>query len=196
VATEADFLRAICERPEDEFLRLVFADGLDDNGRPERAEFIRLQCELEKLGPARPVFYVWGAGVTISPKYDAVGPPPTPAGFMESVPQRVGFEMEVAIPESDAARAELGSVVDVEISGVAPYRSATFLDCVFCEQGPPEDGIVRAVIRSGGPPDPHREKRAALLERMAWLEGCGMSDPPAKPARPDPPQDNSAPPPG
>ena len=37
------FLRAICENPEDDTVRLVYADWLDENGDPERAEFIRLQ---------------------------------------------------------------------------------------------------------------------------------------------------------
>lgn len=37
------FLRAICENPEDDTARLVYADWLDENGDPDRAEFIRLQ---------------------------------------------------------------------------------------------------------------------------------------------------------
>jgi uncharacterized protein (TIGR02996 family) len=41
--TKADFLRAICEVPEDDTLRLVFADWLEENDEPELAEFIRLQ---------------------------------------------------------------------------------------------------------------------------------------------------------
>jgi uncharacterized protein (TIGR02996 family) len=41
------FLHAVCERPDDDTPRLVYADWLDDHGRPERAEFIRVECELE-----------------------------------------------------------------------------------------------------------------------------------------------------
>jgi|SRR5579883_363696 len=37
------FLHAICTNPEDDTVRLVYADWLDENGDPERAEFIRLQ---------------------------------------------------------------------------------------------------------------------------------------------------------
>jgi uncharacterized protein (TIGR02996 family) len=44
--TEKSFLQAVCETPEDDAPRLVFADWLDDNGQGERAEFIRLQCRL------------------------------------------------------------------------------------------------------------------------------------------------------
>jgi uncharacterized protein (TIGR02996 family) len=41
------FLQAICEAPEDDAPRLIFADWLDEHGEPDRAEFIRLQIELE-----------------------------------------------------------------------------------------------------------------------------------------------------
>jgi uncharacterized protein (TIGR02996 family) len=42
-------LRAICENPEDDTPRLVFADWLQEHGEEERAEFIRLQIELAGL---------------------------------------------------------------------------------------------------------------------------------------------------
>jgi uncharacterized protein (TIGR02996 family) len=48
------FLRAICEEPDDDTHRLVYADWLDEHGQPERAEFIRVQCALAKLGPDAP----------------------------------------------------------------------------------------------------------------------------------------------
>src|SRR5205807_1310210 len=50
-------LRAILDEPQDDVHRLVYADWLDDNGEPDRAEFIRTQIELAKLGeddPCRP----------------------------------------------------------------------------------------------------------------------------------------------
>jgi uncharacterized protein (TIGR02996 family) len=37
-------LAAVCEHPDDDTPRLVFADWLDEHGEPDRAEFIRLQC--------------------------------------------------------------------------------------------------------------------------------------------------------
>jgi uncharacterized protein (TIGR02996 family) len=40
------FLRAICENPDDDAPRLVYADWLDEHGDAERAEFIRLQIKL------------------------------------------------------------------------------------------------------------------------------------------------------
>jgi uncharacterized protein (TIGR02996 family) len=46
MANAAGFLRAILENPDDDAPRLIYADWLDENGEPERAEFIRVQCSL------------------------------------------------------------------------------------------------------------------------------------------------------
>ena len=51
------FLRAIIADPADDLPRLVYADWLDENNDPARAEFIRVQCELAGLpedDPRRP----------------------------------------------------------------------------------------------------------------------------------------------
>jgi uncharacterized protein (TIGR02996 family) len=53
--TEHDaFLQTIIESPDDDALRLVFADWLDEHGEAERAELIRLQCALNSLPPESP----------------------------------------------------------------------------------------------------------------------------------------------
>jgi uncharacterized protein (TIGR02996 family) len=41
-------LKAVCENPDDDTPRLVFADWLQENGEEERAEFIRLQIEVAR----------------------------------------------------------------------------------------------------------------------------------------------------
>jgi uncharacterized protein (TIGR02996 family) len=46
-------LRAICADPEDDTVRLVYADWLQENDDPERAEFIRVQIEYEWRRAAR-----------------------------------------------------------------------------------------------------------------------------------------------
>ena len=51
---EEALLRAIVANPDDDLRRLVYADWLDERGRPQdvaRAEFIRLQCEREQRAP-------------------------------------------------------------------------------------------------------------------------------------------------
>src|SRR5260370_35618753 len=40
------FLRDICENPDDDAPRMIYADWLSDHGQSDRAEFIRLQCRL------------------------------------------------------------------------------------------------------------------------------------------------------
>jgi uncharacterized protein (TIGR02996 family) len=49
MTTEAAFLSEIRERPDDDAPRLVFADWVDENGDPERADFIRTQCQMAAL---------------------------------------------------------------------------------------------------------------------------------------------------
>jgi uncharacterized protein (TIGR02996 family) len=47
------FWKAIREAPEEDGPRLVYADWLEEQGEADRAEFIRVQCALDKLGPDR-----------------------------------------------------------------------------------------------------------------------------------------------
>jgi uncharacterized protein (TIGR02996 family) len=49
IREEEAFLQAVIENPEDDAPRLIFADWLEEHGQPERAEFIRVQCELARL---------------------------------------------------------------------------------------------------------------------------------------------------
>lgn len=51
------FLRSIIEAPEDDTPRLIYADWLEDQHDPARAEFIRAQCSLATMSahdPSRP----------------------------------------------------------------------------------------------------------------------------------------------
>jgi uncharacterized protein (TIGR02996 family) len=43
-------LRAIIEHPEDDALRLVYADWLEEHGEADRSEFVRAQIERDRLG--------------------------------------------------------------------------------------------------------------------------------------------------
>ncbi len=47
MSSDEAFLRDICEHPDDEAPRLVYADWLEEHGNEARAEFIRVECELE-----------------------------------------------------------------------------------------------------------------------------------------------------
>jgi uncharacterized protein (TIGR02996 family) len=54
VTDEQLFLQAIISNPDDDNLRLVFADWLEDQGQCDRAEFIRTQFALANLGESDP----------------------------------------------------------------------------------------------------------------------------------------------
>jgi uncharacterized protein (TIGR02996 family) len=49
MSDEKALLAAIWAHPHDDTPRLVFADWLQEHEQPERAEFIRIQCELARL---------------------------------------------------------------------------------------------------------------------------------------------------
>jgi uncharacterized protein (TIGR02996 family) len=51
---EQELLAAVIEAPRDDALRLVCADWLEEHGNLDRAEFIRCQCELNRLIPGYP----------------------------------------------------------------------------------------------------------------------------------------------
>ncbi len=57
MSSDQGFLEAVLADPDDDFVRLVYADWLEEHGQPERAAFIRVQIELAKVAeddPRRP----------------------------------------------------------------------------------------------------------------------------------------------
>jgi uncharacterized protein (TIGR02996 family) len=55
--SDADaLLRAIVRHPGDDTPRLVYADWLEENGRAEEAEFLRVQCRLASADPSDPEY--------------------------------------------------------------------------------------------------------------------------------------------
>ncbi len=49
MASDEGFLQAVLADPDDDVVRLVYADWLEEHGNPDRAEFIRVQIELARL---------------------------------------------------------------------------------------------------------------------------------------------------
>src|SRR3954447_15308846 len=52
----AALLREIVRQPDDDTARLVYADWLQENGRPEEGEFLRVQCRLATAEPTDPEY--------------------------------------------------------------------------------------------------------------------------------------------
>lgn len=53
MSEESDFLNGIRATPEDNTLRLIYADWLDEHGKPG-GEFLRVECEMFSLPPPQP----------------------------------------------------------------------------------------------------------------------------------------------
>ena len=60
----------IIEHPDEDASRLIFADWLDEHDQPERAEFIRLQCQRARAPADHPDQETW--------------PPPLPRPELQS----------------------------------------------------------------------------------------------------------------
>jgi uncharacterized protein (TIGR02996 family) len=91
---EEAFLQSICEDPDDDAVRLIYADWLEEHGKPERAEFIRVQIELARLPRWHPRWQQCLAHQRHLLAGDASGLPPLPEqvgwgqfgrGFVEGV---------------------------------------------------------------------------------------------------------------
>lgn len=54
--TNAALEKAIVAHADEDTPRLAYADWLDENGNPDRAEFIRVQCRLAEMSPADPAW--------------------------------------------------------------------------------------------------------------------------------------------
>jgi uncharacterized protein (TIGR02996 family) len=98
VTDRADLLAAILANPDDDNVRLVYADWLQEHGDDARAEFIRVQIELAKLPPKpRELFVADGAGK----RMEGLGVALTPRGdghYSVSDAER-GLSIESFVPD-------------------------------------------------------------------------------------------------
>jgi uncharacterized protein (TIGR02996 family) len=122
---EYAFLQAILDDPDDEGLRLIFADWLEEQGQP-RGEFIRTQCTLARLpaaDPRRPLLEAREQFLLATYREEWLGSLRSLAylwGF------RRGFAEEVTLPAS----VFLGHADTIFRS--TPVRLARLLNCASC----------------------------------------------------------------
>jgi uncharacterized protein (TIGR02996 family) len=103
------FLRAIYDAPEDDTPRLVYADFLEENGEPDRAELIRTQCERARsAGVASGAILTRARSAgTVAVEVRLTAGPPRLAGPPPSYDR--GFPLPVRTAELSAAQlADLG----------------------------------------------------------------------------------------
>jgi uncharacterized protein (TIGR02996 family) len=161
--TDHDALvRAVCDAPDDDTPRLVFADYLDDHGDHDRAAFVRAQVELARTPPWEPFAVLcrhrrtdWHTG---EPFKHALPPSPPGAGVRwHPRPFHRGF----------GYRLEVLSAVDWEEFGRPLFDRAPVGELHLWAAVPPGDwaGHLRSVHLTANPVEPLR----AVCAAPAWL---------------------------
>src|SRR5262245_56449896 len=138
MASEQSFLEAISADPDDDAVRLIFADWLEEQGdraRNARGEFIRVQLELERLpddDPRRPDLIrrerallahhraVWlGALAQRLERCD----------FVRGLPERICCDAAVFLEEAEALF-RLGPVRCLQLTNAGDFMPA-LCDCPY-----------------------------------------------------------------
>ncbi|HEY1378919.1 MAG TPA: TIGR02996 domain-containing protein [Gemmataceae bacterium] len=155
MAADADFLRLILADPDADGPRLVYADWLDDQGQPARAEFVRVQCALAALLPDDPRAAALHARADVLLEQHRVAWSGPLAGLATRWDFRRGF------PEVVRMEARVFLARGEELFAAVPVRHVELLDA------------AAHLPRLGGCP---------LLERLAALTiaGCPAGDAVAK----------------
>jgi uncharacterized protein (TIGR02996 family) len=143
------FLRAICENPEDDTVRLVYADWLDENGDPDRAEFIRVQVERARLREA-------GSDSEALKARDQELRPFS-AGWLAELPQ---------FRRTNWQRFWRGFVSGIDVNGLTAYER--YADTIFTVT--PVQFLLIAELR------PAECRRFAESEHLRRLSGLTISD--------------------
>jgi uncharacterized protein (TIGR02996 family) len=117
---DAAFLASIIESPDEDAPRLIYADWLEEHGQGERADFIRVQCELARMSeddPRRGDLMARERASREGREKEWVGPL---GGLMEKCEFRRGFVEGITLAGEDfLTHAEA-------IFAAAPVRDAEF----------------------------------------------------------------------
>jgi uncharacterized protein (TIGR02996 family) len=184
---ENALLSAIEAAPADDLPRLVYADWLEEHGHPTRAEFVRLQCEIEQLETVRKHEVrpqhesQWRRQAELLARYRGklLGPLaglPTwieakfRRGFVESVELRVADFLDHAAA-LDAARPRPRVRVNQVAADVAGFLRSPHLGCVT-EIGGYAPGVMDNPLDQIELDATDRLTRLEVLD----LEGCGIGD--------------------
>ena len=149
------FLKAICDSPDDDTPRLVYADWLTEHGEESRAEFIRVQCELartpefferEAKDGLVDAVYVYPAGSVLPPdmtvRYQVTDGGGIVARWREPNPRHAelearslamveAFRSEWILPTPFTTQAEWDALDALDRPGVCTFRRG-FLHSVTC----------------------------------------------------------------
>jgi uncharacterized protein (TIGR02996 family) len=158
------FLASIIENPDDDTPRLIYADWLDEHGQADRAEFIRVQCELARLPKEHPRWKgLWtrSRDLLTANRNHWLG---TLRSFGDNAKFHRGFVDTVTIrPEYLLEQAD-------ELFRAAPLRR------VICQTGKFQEGTADLLHPSSGPLMPKIAECPYLARLTAlglWLNHIG-----------------------
>jgi uncharacterized protein (TIGR02996 family) len=116
------FVQAILSAPDDDTPRLTYADWLEEHGRPERAAFIRVECQLARLpddDPRRPDLEARERQLLAEHGEEWAGPL---RGLVDDWTFRRGFVEDVVFSGREPSRDELAAV-----SRLTPLKNVTVI---------------------------------------------------------------------
>lgn len=184
-----DLLPRLLDAPDDDALRLVYADALEEGGEPEKGEYLRLECAWRRDGGVGPrdwsmvlvresvsrinsikaIRELSGRGLKEAKDVsDAV---------MAGTPTAVTRERTRAQAEADAIwhRRVPGVVVEVQLEGRAPLESERQWERLLALSARLDGDWLRAVSRlwavalSDHPEEEARELIAARVPREGYV---------------------------
>ena len=175
-------LKAVCDNPDDDTPRLVFADWLDEHDEPDRAEFIRLQIEIAGLPDGKKKTKLRTREKKLLGKHAEEWTEPleefADSYFGEPFEFRRGFVEDIgADPETFAERAE-------ELFALAPIRSLRFGELEEYEDVAACKHLLRVTaldLTGSGMTteydfDVNRLFRSKYLANLTTLVACGKDD--------------------
>jgi uncharacterized protein (TIGR02996 family) len=172
------FLRAIIDNPDDDTPRLVYADWLDENGDPERAEFIRVQIALAREPHGHQARQALIARNESLLRHHRVEWTPRPASGMDVAFHRgfveeVGAEARAFVAEADELF-RLAPVRHVQLRWTSelPYERAQLMQAVA---GIPHLARLRTLGLRGGYIGSDGV-RALAVEHLGCLDSLDLYD--------------------
>src|SRR5262245_26615464 len=123
-AQQDALLQAVLDDPDDDTVRLVFADWCEEHGHADRAEFIRLQIERARLAPYHPRHAVLAQRETALLQEHAAEWFASPAGWaVDGFPQ---FEVHRGFPRAvtcgyQEVITHLATLARWPVTRLAPY---------------------------------------------------------------------------
>jgi uncharacterized protein (TIGR02996 family) len=173
-------LAAVCENPDDDSIRLVFADWLEDHDDPQRAEFIRTQIALARSPEAADVKALRAREAALLKEHAKEWTDPLqdfassffgePFEFRRGFVERIGSDGELLCEDGDRLFS-LAPILEVRLGEEEDYEDLAKCKCLL---------RLRTLDLSGSGLSknfgPARLLRSRYLANLTTLRLCGQDD--------------------